>query len=87
MGVSIDMDRVVDVPPLTVSMNAFSIGLPGRMKARRMPRTNAQASKWLQVNSLPLSTCMTQGRPRRRATISVIAHSSPIDVDPSRPPS
>ena len=47
--------------PLKLSMKAFSVGFPGRMKARYTALASAQASITFPANSLPLSTVMDAG--------------------------
>ena len=49
-------------------MNAFSIGLPGRMNWRAPPRSRAQTSSARPVNSGPLSHTMLRGKPCWAAT-------------------
>jgi len=56
--------------PLKLSMKAFSVGLPGRMKASYTALESAQASITIPANSLPLSTGMDVGLPRSRTAIS-----------------
>ena len=47
--------------PSKLSMKAFSVGFPGRMKARCTALASAQASITFPANSLPLSTVIDVG--------------------------
>ena len=57
--------------PLKLSMNAFSTGLPGRMKSSATPRRYAHSSRALDVNSVPWSTVIAFGSGRRRADSAI----------------
>jgi len=50
--------------PLKLSTWAFCIGLPGSMKCRCTPCSQAQRSRTRPANSGPLSTTIVSGRPR-----------------------
>jgi hypothetical protein len=67
--------------PLKLSMYAFSIGFPGRIKSSFTPFRCAHSSTTRQVNSVPLSVVMTCGSPWVLATFSSIATTRVPGID------